>query len=207
MEDRVKKKLRDFLLNQQAFPQELSAPDKRDELFQLLDSYLIIMYHRRKVLILQPDEIPNKVYFVEQGIVRGFTVGDEGKKEKTVSLWLGKSLMTDAVSFVHQLKTKLIIEVMPDTILASITYEQLIKIFQAFPSSTLFLSCLIEKHAENSNTRLNDKNLTAWEKLVEMRQNFPGIDVLVQKETIASFLNITPQHLSRIIRENRRDGH
>jgi hypothetical protein len=200
----VKQNLCDYLFNIYPLPDELKDGIRRNELIQFINARLSVSYYSRRVLIQAEGMISDRIYFVNQGLVRGFTYDKVRDREKTVSLWDATALVTDASGFIHQTPSKLFIEVMPDTLLSSLSYGQLVEIFTLFPFIRSFMGVLMEYDFQYSNKRFADRHLSAWERLVHMRKSYQNLDQLVSKEVIASFLEITPQHLCKIIKENSR---
>jgi hypothetical protein len=45
-------------------------------------------------------------------------------------------------------------------------------------------------------------SLSAWERYLDLLQRHPKIEQKISKEIIASYLGITPQSLSRLIKDN-----
>lgn len=200
----VKQNLHDYLFDLYPLPDELKDGIKRNDLIQFISSRISTTHHSRRVLIQAEGMIPDRIYYVKQGLVRGFKYDKTKNKEKTVSLWDTNGLVSDAAGFIHQTPSNLFIEVMSDTILASLSYGQLIEIFNHFPFIRPFMGALVEYDIQYSNKSYSDRTVNAWERLVNMRNNYQNLDQLVSKEVIASFLEITPQHLCKIIKDNSR---
>lgn len=198
------KNLCDYLFNMNPLPHELKDGTIRNEIIQVINSMISRNHHTHRVLLSTPGMVSDRLYVVEKGVVRGFKYDEYKKKEKTISLWDSDAIIAEANSFIHQIPSNLFIEVMPDTILLSISYEQLRSVFELFPFLRPFMSALISYDVQYSNKVFDDRNLSAWERLKEMRAFYPRLEQMVSKEIIASFLEITPQHLCKIIKDNSR---
>lgn len=199
----VSKNLYEFLFKSGNLPQELRDENLHQQLLSQLNQYVKITKYRHRMLVQQAGMVPDRLYFVESGIVRGYTDSPEQEKEKTVAIWLDNALLVDANSFIHEMESNVFIEVMPETELSYISRHHLKEIMQCFPFAQGFVTCLIQNNIKYSNTRLFDKSANAWDRLLEMRKLYPRLEQMVSREMIASFLNITPQHLSKIVRDNR----
>lgn len=91
---------------------------------------------------------------------------------------------------------------MPGTKLISISYQQLMACINAFPEVEVFLRNVILQYAAYESKRSDDlKFLSAWERYLRLLLTHPDIEQQVSKEVIASYLNIVPQSLSRMLRE------
>ena len=173
-----------------------------DQLLVQLDKHITTTPFNHRVLLYQPGIVPDCLHFVESGVVRGYITDDNHKKEKTNYLWFQNSLLGNANSRFYDLDSNLVFEVMRGTILCSISVSDLNELSQSFPCLNNVSRCLIESNKNSSSARLLNKSSNAWERLEELRRNTPEAEQLVSKGIIASFLGITPQHLSRIIREH-----
>jgi len=199
----IKQSFHDYLLDLDPMPDELKNGLIRNELIQYVDSQITTSHHNHKVLILAAGMIPDRIYFVQKGVVRGYTDTENGK-EKTIFLWDDHSIMTDVESFIHRTPSNIYIEVMPNSILTSISYQQLINIFESFPYTRRILNRLQLYQNEYSHRCFyNFSKPSAWERYQELLQRYPHVEQKVSKETIASFLEVTPQYLCKMIKENK----
>jgi len=173
-----------------------------DQLLVQLDKHITTTPFNHRILLYQPGIIPDCLHFVESGVVRGYITDDNQKKEKTNYLWFQNSLLGNANSRFYDLDSNLVFEVLRGTILCSISVSDLDELRQSFPCLNNVSGCLIKSNKKSSSARLLNKSPNAWERLGELRRTHPEAEQLVSKEIIASYLDITPQHLSRIIREH-----
>lgn len=199
----MKQNLYDYLLDLDPMPEELKNGLIRSELIRYVNSQISTSHHSHRVLILTAGMIPDRIYFVEKGVVRGYRDDTKGR-EKTIFLWDDHSIMTAVDSFIHRTPSDIYIEVMPDSILTSISYQQLNNIFESFPYTRRFLTRLALYNNEYSHRSFyNFAKPSAWERYLELLMRYPHVQQKVSKEIIASFLEVTPQYLSKIIKENR----
>ena len=198
----VKQKLYDYLFDINPLPDELKNGMNRNEVIQLVNTQTRTSYHSHRVLLLTAGNISDHLYFIEKGVVRGY-IYDQKKKEKTIWLWDENTIVTDVPSFIHRIPSEIYIETMPDTTLTTLSYNQLENIFISFPFLRPFLNTMAAQYTRYSNKRFYDLGLSAWERLEEIRLAYPKLEQKISKEIIASFLGITPQHLSRIIKVKR----
>jgi len=196
--------LYDYLFSGDNLPEELKNHELRSRLIEQLNVFVKTVTYKRLLLLQQAGMVTDRLYFVEYGVLRGYTFDDERRKEKTVSLWISGSLLTDPNSLLYGIESELFIEVFPPTELSYISRKHLEELTTTFPYIKSLLSWLIKNHLKYTNKRLLDLSVPAWERLVEMRKISPGLEQIVPRATIAAFLNISPQHLSKIIRDNRK---
>lgn len=202
----AKENLSDYFLDLNPPPAELRNGIIRSEVIQFVNSQEVTSFaSRTPVQVLTSGMVSDRIYFVEIGYVIGFNY-DVEKDYKNVSyIWNENSLMTDVDSFVRRKPSHLYIEVMPHSKLKSISYQQLNEMFDSFPFTRQFLETLIlDKEKYGKKIFYEDNiNISAWERYKEMKRRYPKIEQMIAKEVIASFLDVTPQHLSRMIREKR----
>lgn len=199
----IKQHLHDYLFDLDPMPDELKNGLIRTELISYVSSQVSTSHHSHKVLLLTAGMVPDRLYFVEKGVVRGFKYDEKGK-EKTIFLWDDHSLMTDMDSFIHRTPSDIYIEVMPNSILTSISYQQLNGVFENFPYISRFMGRLpIYSNEYSYKCFYNFAKPAAWERYQELKVRYPNVEQKVSKEIIASFLEVTPQYLCKMIKENR----
>lgn len=199
----IKQNLSDYLLDLDPMPEELKNGIIRSELIRYINSRISTSHHSHRVLIMTAGMIPDRIYFIVKGVVRGYRTDEKGK-EKTIFLWDDHSIMTDVNSFIHRTPTDIYLEVMPNSTLNSISYQQLIDIFESFPFIKRFMNKLPVYNNEYSHKSFyNFSRPSAWERYQELLQRYPCVEQKVSKEIIASFLEVTPQYLSKMIKDNR----
>ena len=196
-------RLYEVLFKLRPIPKELT--DKRfiGELTEAIDNCITATVHRHRYLLLNAGHTSDYMYFVDSGIARCFYFDENAGREVTSIIWKEESIACDPVSFFHRKPSDMYIEVMPESRLLSISYRHLQDLFKAFPEAEVFSRCISLQYVyyfTQRNRQLTD--WTAWERYLHLLVTHPGIELKVSKEIIASYLNITPQSLSRMIREN-----
>lgn len=192
----------DVVLKMRPIPQRLTDRQYVHELMVALDQQLIVTDHRHRCLLLNAGHTSDYMYFVGKGIVRGFYFDDGTGREHTSILWKEQSIVCDPVSFFQRKASDVNIEVMPGSLLLSISYRQLQDIFTAFPETEIFARCISLQYVYYFAGRARQlAGASAWERYLHLLSTHPGIELSVSKEIIASYLNIAPQTLSKMIRK------
>jgi CRP-like cAMP-binding protein len=199
----IKNTLLDYFLDLDPMPDELKNGVLRNELIRQVSAQITTSHHYHKVLILTPGMVPDRIYFVEKGLVRGYL--DNGKgKEKTTFLWAENSIIGIAENFISRSPSEIYIEVMPHSILSSVSSQQLAPLIENFPYLSRFLEKLPSYQNQYSyKCFYNFAKPSAWERYLELLNRYPQVEQKISKETIASFIEVTPQYLCRMIKENR----
>lgn len=197
------RKIYDVIFNFNPLPERLKNKQYVDEIIAALDEYLNVTEHRHRYLLLNEGHISDYIYFVEKGIVRSFYIEDKSGKEITPVIWKEHCTVCDPVSFFQRKPSETNIEVMPGSLLLSISYKQLQYIFKTFPETEMFIRCISLQYVYYYAQRTKELiSATAWERYLSLLKSHPGIELMVSKEVIASYLNVTPQSLSRLIKQN-----
>mgnify|MGYP002407861805 CR=1 FL=1 len=183
-------------------PKRLTDRQCVNELTAALDNLLTETDHRHRSLLLNAGHTSDYMFFVGKGIVRGFYFDDRTGKEMTSILWDWQSIVCDPVSFFQRKASEINIEVMPGSLLLSISYVHLQDIFKAFPETEIFVRCISLQYAYFFVQRTRQlAGASPWERYLYLLTTHPGIELKISKEIIASYLNVTPQTLSKMIRQ------
>ncbi len=195
--------LYDVLFAMKPLPEQMRNELDQKEFIQCVDLKLESSHYLHRQILLNAGQIAENIYFLESGFARGYYYNQEKGKEQTVCLWDAASIITEPNSFFKRVKSELHIEVMPGSRLKSISRKKLTEVYEEFPFAEIFNKCLILQYVSYQTQRTNDLiGLSGWERYLEMLRRYPQIEQKVSKEIIASYLGITPQSLSRLLKVN-----
>ncbi|MBT2560084.1 Crp/Fnr family transcriptional regulator [Pedobacter sp. ISL-68] len=198
------KKLYNILFGMEHLPTELQNEQERIRLAQYLDSIIGSSQHTHTQLLFSAGQEAEYIYFVEEGLARGYNYDAERHREDTVILWDEGSIFTDPSGFFKKRPADLNVEVMSGSILRVISHKQLLALYEQFAYANVFTACMASRYTSYFIKRSHDLvSLSAWERYQELLLRHPGIEQKVTKEMIASYINVAPQSLSRILKENR----
>lgn len=139
------------------------------------------------------------IWFLVRGAVRYLYADVEGK-ESNVWFSFDNDVVTDAPSFVSQIPSNESIQLLEDSELYSIEYNQIQNLLQKHHSFALWYIKLVEKHyVSQIEDRIADLQfLSAKQRYEKLLTQFPNISNRISLGHIASYLNITQETLSRI---------
>ncbi len=154
--------------------------------------------------ILKADEVCKRIYMVESSITRCYFIDKDGE-EKTNWLQPEKTVITEYESFTTGMASKCNICCYEDSFVYSIDRENLGMLYAQYHDWAIFGLLVMEEHYVSL---LKFQNLVSFNSATENYQhvetNFPRFLDIVPLKDLASWLNISPVHLSRIRKENQK---
>lgn len=154
--------------------------------------------YKKKDVLLKEGEICSKIYFVAKGLLRIYFIDDKDE-EKTFHFCLENTFGTDYESFLKGIPSSFSIQAMEDTDVLVISFEMLQNIYRVLQHGEKLGRRITEEYFFLVNDKI--KALYVHAPLVryrDMNKRFPKIHQRVPQHCIASYLNITPVHLSRL---------
>lgn len=151
----------------------------------------------RKHVLLQAGRTSTTIYFVEEGIVRGYYLKDA--KDITTGFLRKGDLVISPVSFYTQSPSYEYLELLTDSRLWTLSYDQVQRLYNNFSDFNYIGRALTEQYYVRSELRSHHlRMLQAEERYEIFLSTYPGLSNEVQGKHIASFLGITQETLSRI---------
>lgn len=165
---------------------------------QRFEDFIIKREHKKKELLLREGEVSRRIYFIANGSARAYHLDREGREHTT---WFMNKydLMISVYSFYTQQPAAEYIELLEDSTLLSMTWDQLQIIYAEFPEYNFHGRLVTEKYyimAEERAVLLRNKQPAERYKLLLQKQ--PDITQHASLGQIASYLGITLETLSRI---------
>lgn len=148
-------------------------------------------------LLIEEGQVCRYLYFLEKGCVRGFYNIDG----KDVSQWFGfeNDFVTSFRSFTTREPSKEYIQVLEDSVLWSISKENLDKLLQQYPELEKLLRLIYEHYYIRLEERYSNAHFkTATERYENLAQEAPHILERIPLGYVASYLGISAETLSRI---------
>ena len=152
----------------------------------------------RRKLFLKEGVVCQYSAFVIDGALKSYTIDQEGKEHilnfATPDWWI-----SDMYSLLSQKPAILNIEAIADAEILMLSRENQQKLYERIPKFERFFRILVENSLVANQQRLIDNlSATAEERYLHFIQKYPSIPSCVPQHSIASYLGITPEFLSKI---------
>lgn len=165
---------------------------------QYFISLLKVKKLRKKQYLLQEGDICRYECFVNKGCLRAYSIDEKGQ-EHIVQFAIEDWWIGDMYSFLTQTPARLTIDALEDAELFCIDNPSLENIFSRIPKFERFFRLLVQNAFIAGQQRIIDSmSLTADEQYCRFIENYPLMEQRLPLKQIASFLGITPESLSRI---------
>lgn len=184
------------------FQKRISLTDMEQK--ELLDCFKKKVVKKRQ-FIIQPDFVATTRNYVLKGAFRAYVIGDEGQ-EHTIQFAIEDWWITDYNSYIFQRPATFFVVALEDSIILQIDYNT----EQKLKAKNHIYETFFRMHAEGSTAYMQRRiisNLTktAKERYERFIKKYPKIAQRVPQYTLASFLGMTTEYLSRL-RHHRVSG-
>lgn len=157
-----------------------------------------IIKAKAKTMLLNAGEISQYTYFVNEGILRSFTINDN-IVEHILSFACADWWMGDMYSLISKKPGHLFIEVIEDSELVLLSREDQEELFHKIPKLERFFRILIENSLVAHQERLMDNlSLTAEERYEKFQQKYPSLIASIPQKYIAAYIGVTPEFFSKM---------
>jgi CRP-like cAMP-binding protein len=165
---------------------------------QAFSNYITEEKYAKKHRLLTEGQVCKRVYFIKRGFARAYYLSREGKECTTWFMGTG-DIMISVYSFLTQQPAAEYIEILEDSLIQSITWNQLQSIYADFPEYNYIGRIVTEKYYILSEQRaLLLRTATAEERYRLLLNTHPDILQKASLGQIASYLCITQETLSRV---------
>jgi len=176
--------------------------------WSILKSKLQILHYKKGDIIHHIGDISDKLMFINSGLARAYII-DENGKDYTWSIFFNDKnshmtnlFLVDYESFINQTPSKLTIDAIEDCEVIVINYKDLEFLYNNTKRGDRFGRLMAEEAYSYLHTRVIEReSKSAKERFKEFIKKTPHLLDKVPQYHIATFLGITPQHLSRLKKE------
>lgn len=163
-----------------------------------LKEFFIPKKVRKKQYILNAGDICQYITFIEKGMLRSFTVDDEGS-EHVVQFAIEGWWISDIGSFLSGDSALYNIEALEDSEVLNLTKPAMDDLMDQLPPLERYFRLLMQNNIVALQRRvIAYMSLSAEEKYLKLMDVCPDIISRAPQQYVASYLGITPETLSRI---------
>lgn len=168
---------------------------------ELLRPFFIPKKLRKRQYLLNAGDVCHYITFVDKGLLRSFTVDDEGN-EYVVQFAIEGWWISDMGSFTSGKEAMYNIEALEDCELLNLTKPSMEELLTRLPVMERFFRILMQNNIVSLQRRvIAYMSLSAEEKYLRLLEVAPDIMTRAPQQYIASYLSVTPETLSRIRRK------
>jgi len=169
----------------------------KEEEVELL-SYVKRRSYLKGQYIVQAEDICRYQTYIVSGLARTFHLDSNGT-EHVISFGIEKWWVGDLCSFASQTPADFNVHCLEKTEVIQFSYENLEKVYQIIPKMERFFRLIIQNAYINSQKRIvRNHSLTARERYLLFRDEYPQLVQRAPQYMIASYLGITKEFLSNI---------
>ena len=169
-----------------------------EPLKEALRKHLIYKKFPKGHMLLREGDTSTSIYFVIKGLVKIYTINEKGEE---VIIWfmMKDDVMVGVDSFFTQQPGEESIEVLKEAEVLYVSHQCLHNLYSEFPEFNLHRAILGEKYYVQSLKReIAFKKYDCEGRYRYLLRNYPGLVMEVPGGLLASYLGMTPSHLSHI---------
>jgi CRP-like cAMP-binding protein len=169
-----------------------------EEQSEIMKPFFIPKKIRKRQYVLNAGDVCQYITFVEKGLLRSFTVDDDGN-EHVVQFAIEGWWISDMASFVSGENALYNIEALEDSELLHLRKQSMEELLDKVPAMERYFRILMQNNIVALQRRvIAYMSLSAEEKYLKLLEIAPDIMTRASQQHIASYLSITPETLSRV---------
>ncbi len=176
--------------------------------WSLFQSRLSIKQYAKGDTILHQGDVCNELYFINRGLARGYII-DENGKDFTWGIFFNDSrahmsniFVVEYDSFLRQSPSSIYIEALEECEIIAVSFDDVQFLYSRLKKGERFGRLMAEEaYSYLHNMTIDRQTKSAKQRFDKFVQETPHLLDKVPQYHIATFLGITPQHLSRLKKE------
>lgn len=152
-------------------------------------------------VLLRPGEVCKHSFFVENGLLRSYTV-DEAGKEHIIQFGSENWIVSDRSSAFFNEPSELFIDAIEDAQVVLISSDFINEASEISASFRNYNQIALQNHIRHQQKRINLLlSASAERRYMNFTKLYPDLSLRIPQWMIASYLGITPESLSRVRKE------
>ena len=153
---------------------------------------------KKKEILLFAGDHSSHMRFIASGCLRSYYM-DEEAREHIIQIGIEDWWINDLYSYLTNTPAKQFIQAIDDSVVLQIHKNDLNSLFISVPALERFFRFKFEKaYVALQERTINTMSKTAEERYIEFRSKYRHIEQRIPQYMVASYLGITPEHLSTI---------
>lgn len=153
---------------------------------------------KKKQFIIQPNFVARHRYFVVDGAIRAYVIGNEGQ-EQTIQLAIEDWWISDYNSYIFQKPANMFVMAVEDSTVLQISFEAEQQLKTANHKFETFFRIIAERGVAFMQRRLiSNLTMSAEERYDEFQEKYPLMINRFPQYVIAAYLGMTTEFLSKI---------
>jgi len=175
--------------------------DLTEEQWAEIEKFLVVKHIKKNEFILEPGEYSEDYFFVESGVIRSYTI-DENGKEHVLQFGTENWIVSDRNSAFCKQQSKFYIQAIEDSTVILLNEKLNDLITRLNPNYLAAQNKLIQNHVRSLQDRINLLlGASAKTRYLEFMRLYPNQLSRIPQWMISSYLGITPESLSRVRKE------
>lgn len=157
--------------------------------------------YKKGSIIKESHQTEKYLHILISGVATS-SVWDDSRLPKCIDLYFENDFFLDYHSFINQIPTPVENKVLSDAKLFSVPHKSFIKLLEASPFGDKITRIITDYHfAGKQKQQIDLLTKSSTERLNDLKHLHPDVLTRIPKKVVASYLGITPQSLSRIIKK------
>lgn len=174
-----------------------------DDEYNYFTSLIQTKRFKKRSFLLQEGEVCKYSIFVSKGLLRGFTI-DENGFEHILQFAPPDWWIADMYSLITQKPGNLNIEAIEDSEVMLLSKKDQEKLYIKVPKFERFFRIIIEKSLVVNRQRLLDNmSLSAKQRYNEFCHTYPSLINCLPQKQVAAYIGVTPEFLSKMLKEKQ----
>lgn len=176
----------------------IKSIDLDDSEAEMVLSYFEHQAVKKKAHLLEEGQTSNKQYFILKGCLRIYIINTKGN-EQTLQFGIENWWVADYLSFQNQSPSNYFIQAVENSEIISIDKKSLEELLSKLPKLERYFRLVLQKSFGAAQMRIKYLfTMTAEEIYNHFNSNFPEFVQRVPQYMLASYLDFTPEFLSKI---------
>ena len=152
----------------------------------------------KKEILLHTDEVSNHMRFISDGCLRSYYINESGQ-EYNVQFGIKGWWINDLYSYLTKTQAQYYIQALQPSTILQVHRDDLENLFIKIPAIERFFRIKMEKaYVANLNRTVKSMSETAESRYLSFIKKYRDIEQNVPQYMVASYLGISPEHLSTI---------